>query len=400
MTAQAATVVRGHGAGREASAPRGALAGAARSASAAGPAPVMVSIAHLHKAYAGVPAVRGVSLDVVKGDFVTILGPSGCGKTTLLKMIAGFVAPDSGAITLGGRPVAATPPHLRSIGMVFQRLALFPHMTVEQNVSFPLRMRGFAKAGHAERVSRFLEIVRLTGFGSRYPHELSGGQQQRVAIARALVFEPELLLLDEPLSSLDRKLREEMQDEFKRIQAMLGVTTINVTHDQKEALLLSDQLVVMRDGLVEQAGPPREVYRRPRSLFVASFLGAPILLRGVVASGAHDGCEVVVGALTLRASTGGAALAPGATARLALRMEQAQAGPGAERCGARVLGEVAMLSYEGDRTVCKVRCPALGGAEIKVFLHEGGDGAQPGVGDPLLVGWDESDLLAFPDDGA
>jgi ABC-type nitrate/sulfonate/bicarbonate transport system ATPase subunit len=210
----------------------------------------LVDVRGVDKRFGDTLAVSDASLRVARGDFLTIVGPSGCGKTTLLRMIAGFDRPDAGEIELHGARVEAVPPHKRSIGMVFQKLALFPHMTAAQNVAYPLKMRRFDPSDIPGRVTRYLDLVQLGGYGARRPHELSGGQQQRVAIARALSFGPDLLLLDEPLSALDKKLREEMQLEFRRIQQELGVTTINVTHDQREALVMSDRIVVMQGGRV------------------------------------------------------------------------------------------------------------------------------------------------------
>ncbi|WP_230426370.1 ABC transporter ATP-binding protein [Paragemmobacter aquarius] len=234
----------------------------------------------------GKPAVDAVSFRLEQGRFLTILGPSGSGKTTLLRMIAGFDRPTRGQIMVGGKPVDAAPPHRRSVGMVFQKLALFPHMTAAENVAFPLKMRRFNPAGIAGRVRQFLDLVKLDGYGDRRVNALSGGQQQRVAIARALVFEPELLLLDEPLAALDRKLREEMQLEFRRIQHELGVTTINVTHDQREALVVSDEIIVMDGGRIQQQARPVALYREPANTFVAGFLGVSTFLQGVAAEGA------------------------------------------------------------------------------------------------------------------
>lgn len=216
---------------------------AAASQEAEGDGEIAVTVRNVGMDFDGVHAVKNASFDLPKGRFLTILGPSGSGKTTLLRMIAGFQTPSSGEIFINGEAVSAVPPHKRSIGMVFQRLALFPHMTAAENVAFPLKMRRRDARTIPERVERYLALVRLAGYGGRRIHELSGGQQQRVAIARALVFEPDLLLLDEPLAALDRKLREEMQLEFRRIQRELGVTTINVTHDQREALVVSDDIV-------------------------------------------------------------------------------------------------------------------------------------------------------------
>jgi putative spermidine/putrescine transport system ATP-binding protein len=225
-------------------------------------------------------AVDGLSLGVDRGEFVALLGPSGCGKTTTLQMIAGFVEPTSGAVRLEGRDLLAMKPSRRGLGIVFQSYALFPHMTVAENVAFGLEMQGVAAAERTRRVGETLELVGLTAFSGRFPRQLSGGQQQRVALARALVIRPQILLLDEPLSNLDAKLREEMQIELRQIQRTVGTTTILVTHDQAEAMALSDRIVVMNHGRAEQIGPPHEAYERPATPFVASFLGKTNLLDG------------------------------------------------------------------------------------------------------------------------
>jgi len=220
------------------------------------------------------------SLAVEKGEFISLLGPSGCGKTTTLQMIAGFVEPSGGAIRLEGRDLRAVKPAKRGLGIVFQSYALFPHMTVADNVSFGLEMQGTAKAERAARIAETLDLVGLGAFAARYPRQLSGGQQQRVALARALVIRPAILLLDEPLSNLDAKLREEMQIELRQIQRTVGTTTILVTHDQAEAMALSDRIVVMNQGRAEQIGPPHEAYERPATAFVANFLGKTNLVKG------------------------------------------------------------------------------------------------------------------------
>ena len=234
----------------------------------------------LTKSFGAHNAVDGLTLGVEKGEFVALLGPSGCGKTTTLQMIAGFVEPTSGAIRLGGRDLLAIKPAKRGLGIVFQSYALFPHMTVEENVGFGLEMQGVAAAERKTRVAETLELVGLGAFASRFPRQMSGGQQQRVALARALVIRPQILLLDEPLSNLDAKLREGMQIELRQIQRTVGTTTILVTHDQAEAMALSDRIVVMNQGRAEQIGPPHEAYERPATPFVANFLGKTNLVDG------------------------------------------------------------------------------------------------------------------------
>ena len=256
------------------------------------PAPY-VQFQHVDKSYDGATmVVRDLELDVYEGEFLTLLGPSGSGKTTCLMMLAGFEAPTAGTIHIAGRAVADLPPRKRDIGMVFQNYALFPHMTVGGNLAFPLQVRGLAKGTTAQRVQRALELVRLEGFEDRRPGQLSGGQQQRVAIARALVFEPELVLMDEPLGALDRRLREEMQFEIRRIQRSLGVTVVYVTHDQQEAMAMSDRVAVFHRGRIEQVAPPEVLYEEPQRPFVAAFIGDNNLLPGRVVGVDGDICVV------------------------------------------------------------------------------------------------------------
>ena len=232
-----------------------------------------VSVEGVAKSFGGTPAVKDVSLKVRKGEFLTLLGPSGCGKTTLLNLIAGFLEPERGEIFIDGEPVTRVPPYLRSIGMVFQNYALFPHMTVAQNVAFGLKMRKVRPHEIARRVTEALDMVRMPQMGGRSPRQLSGGQQQRVALARALVINPKVVLLDEPFSAIDKNLRAEMQVELKQIQKRVGITTLFVTHDQSEALSLSDRIAVMAHGRIEQLSEPAQLYRSPASSFVASFIG-------------------------------------------------------------------------------------------------------------------------------
>src|SRR4051794_5427565 len=227
----------------------------------------------LTKRFGDAAAVDDLSLAVEKGEFVSLLGPSGCGKTTTLQMIAGFVEPSAGAIRLGERDLTKVKPALRGLGIVFQSYALFPHMTAAENIAFGLEMRGVGKPEQFRRVADALTLVGLDGYADRYPRRMSGGQQQRVALARALVIKPDVLLLDEPLSNLDAKLREEMQIELRQIQRSIGTTTVLVTHDQTEAMALSDRIVVMSKGRIEQIGTPHEAYERPASAFVSQFLG-------------------------------------------------------------------------------------------------------------------------------
>lgn len=249
----------------------------------------------LTKRYEDIVVVDELSLTIRAGEFVTMLGPSGSGKTTTLMMIAGFVPPTSGDIALGDRSMVDLPPFRRNIGVVFQHYALFPHMRVFDNVAFPLKMRKVGRGEIKERVGGILDLVRLQGMADRYPRQLSGGQQQRVALARALVYNPPLLLLDEPLGALDKKLREEMQLEIKHIQRQLGLSVIHVTHDQEEALVMSDRICVMDHGRIQQVGSPHELYERPANRFVASFIGESNFIRGEVLAAGEDRGMLQVG---------------------------------------------------------------------------------------------------------
>lgn len=257
-------------------------------------APAHLTLTGLNKSFGATRAVTDFNLRVARGSFTTLLGPSGCGKTTVLRMLAGFVEPDGGQVLIDGVNQNGRPPNLRGVGMVFQEYALFPHMTVSANVSYGLRMQRTPKAQRQERVAAVLKQLGLTALADRYPHELSGGQQQRVALGRVLALQPEVLLMDEPLSNLDAKLRLRLRADLKELQRQLGITTVYVTHDQEEALSLSDQLVVMDRGRIQQVGQPEDVYLRPTNRFVAEFVGLANLLPGRVTG-------VGAGAVTMRA---------------------------------------------------------------------------------------------------
>jgi len=346
-----------------------------------------------------VQAVKDVNFFLPKGSVLTILGPSGCGKTTLLRMIAGFDAPTEGEIFIQGQPVSAVPPHQRSIGMVFQKLALFPHMTAAENIAYPLKMRRFDPAAIPDRVAKYLTLVQLAGMGDRRIHELSGGQQQRVAIARALSFNPDLLLLDEPLSALDKKLREEMQLEFRRIQQELGVTTINVTHDQREALVMSDEIIVMSDGVIQQDADPVGLYREPVNRFVAGFIGLTSLLIGEVTAVDGTGVTVRINGSSLRGRTVADTLASGAAVECAVRAEQVRifpSGRAPDRFDNVFNGVIDQPIFEGDRMVYQVRCPDLGGAVIFIFDHDPARHQLHRKDAPVRIGWNASDLLVYP----
>ncbi|MGJ3262562.1 MAG: ABC transporter ATP-binding protein [Salinarimonas sp.] len=311
-----------------------------------------VQLKNIVKRFGGFTAVHPSSLEIPAGAFVTLLGPSGCGKTTTLRMIAGLLDPSEGEIVIGDRRVNDVPIHKRNLGLVFQNYALFPHKTVAENVAFGLRYRHVPKAEIAQRVADALELVQLPHLGARYPKELSGGQQQRIALARAVVVQPDGLRLDGPLSALDANLREDMRVELKRIQDRIGVTTVFVTHDQSEALALSDRVVVMSDGRVEQVGTPQEVYDRPASAFVARFLGASNILPAIVA-GREGGAVVLESPLLGRIpvpAAKAARLDGAGPAQLVVRAEKLQLRPrGTAAEGVATLdARVETVDYQGQ----------------------------------------------------
>ncbi len=320
-----------------------------------------IRIERVTKRYGTVVAVRDLTLEVRDREFVTLLGPSGCGKTTLLRLVAGFGAPDAGVIRVGdvtlSSPDAVVPPERRGMGMVFQNYAIWPHKTVYENVAFGLRVRKVAGAEARERVARVLELVNLAGLQSRYPSELSGGQQQRVALARSLVVEPGILLLDEPLSNLDAKLRERMRWELKELQRRTGITFVYVTHDQAEAMALSDRIAVMHQGTLLQVGTPREVYARPASRTVADFMGLVNLVPGRVRRRPGDVAGVVLGGRQfVRVGVPGG-LADGAAVHLAIRPEDVHVAPAAGEAGPEegaMPAKVAEVTFLGNLTDCQV----------------------------------------------
>jgi spermidine/putrescine transport system ATP-binding protein len=345
------------------------------------------------KVFAGAAAVQEFSLDIADGEFVSLLGPSGCGKTTLLRMIAGFEFPDSGRILLEGRDITATPAHKRPVNMVFQRVTLFPHLNVFDNIAFGLTLKRVSKAEVRTRVGDALDLVRLPGFAERAVGTLSGGQAQRVALARAIVNRPKVLLFDEPLSALDLQIRRELQVELKDIHRELRSTFVYVTHDQEEAMTMSDRIVVMRGGLILQVGDPIEVYRAPASLFVASFVGNPNVWAGTVTAVQNGSVDVTVGEHRFKAPTPSAPVRVGDAVALVLRAEaltlSARTTAAPELCAAH--GTVAdvrfagtVVSYRvdlGDRQLTVSRPPQ---AEI---LHEG---------EPVTVTWSPRDSILLP----
>jgi putative spermidine/putrescine transport system ATP-binding protein len=338
--------------------------------------------------------VAHLDCSIAKGEFLTFLGPSGSGKTTALMMLAGFEAPSSGEILLNGRSLAGVAPHRRNMGVVFQNYALFPHMTVAENIAFPLAARRVSSGEARKRVARVLELVRLVGFESRRPAELSGGQQQRVALARALVFDPELILMDEPLGALDKQLREQLQIEIKHIQAQLGVTVIYVTHDQSEALTMSDRIAVFANGSVQQVASPRELYERPSSSFVAQFVGSNNRLTGVLTEAQHDHCVVTSNdGLRIHAKLAAArgTLLPGDDVELSIRPERVILGATADLENV-FPAKILELIYCGDHF--GVRLAVAGSGEIVAKL-DAASGGRLERGAAVTIGWRAGDCRAF-----
>jgi putative spermidine/putrescine transport system ATP-binding protein len=350
-----------------------------------------VTLPNLLKRFGTTLAVDDVSLDVPDGELVALLGPSGCGKTTTLRMIAGFIAADAGRILLADRDITGLPPNRRNAAMVFQRYALFPHMTVAQNVAFGLEMRRRARHEIDSLVADALRQVRLQGFEARLPRELSGGQQQRVALARALVIKPDVLLLDEPLSNLDAKLRHEVRLEIRELQKRLGLTTVFVTHDQEEALVLADRLVVMHQGAVQQIGSPTDLYDRPANYFVADFIGKSNFFRGRMIGDREFATEK---GTRIRL----AAIPQNSTADLlALRPEKIMLGAAADQMPNRYSARIELITYLGPITEYQMR---LGNGDTLV-LHE--QNRHPpkladaqGAGE-VIIGWDTTACLPLAD---
>ncbi|MGI4802447.1 MAG: ABC transporter ATP-binding protein [Janthinobacterium lividum] len=349
----------------------------------------MSGAAHLRidgvsKRFRGTTVLDGIALDVAQGEFLSLLGPSGCGKTTLLRILAGLLPPDAGRVVLGRADVTRVAPHRRNVGVVFQNYALFPHLTVSENVAFGLRARGRPADGIPARVSELLSMVQLGHLAGRPTAQLSGGQQQRVAIARALATGPDLLLLDEPLSALDRKLRETMQVELRRLLRQLDVTAIFVTHDQEEALALSDRIAVMHAGRIEQLATPQVIYDRPATPFVMDFVGQATVLHGTM-----------VGGTTLRTAYGEVevegTLPPGKAAMLAIRPERIAAGMPVESGRAGVTLPLAARTFLGSR--CLLHGAMAGEDRATVELPAS---AAEAVGDNVLLTWKVSDGILFP----
>ena len=340
-------------------------------------------------------AVDQLSLAVNKGEFLTVLGPSGSGKTTILMMLAGFEDPTGGEILLNGRSLYKIPPFRRNIGVVFQSYALFPHKTVAENVAFPLKRRKLPRATINEKVSSMLEIVELNGFEMRRPNQLSGGQQQRVALARALVFEPSLVLMDEPLGSLDRKLREQMQLEIKKLHEACGMTFIYVTHDQDEALTMSDRIAIIDKGRIQQVGTPQEIYERPTNAFVAQFIGENNMLTGTVQGINGSTCTVALD--TGQVITAQRMGVDGNDSRTLVCVRPERISINGRQNGNRnsLTGTVAELIYFGDHTRACVDVPGLGMVIAKLPHHTNNGHMQPRRGCEVKLHWEDQSCIAL-----
>jgi putative spermidine/putrescine transport system ATP-binding protein len=357
-------------------------------------ADIIVRFTNVQKSYDGETlVVKNLNLDIPKGEFLTMLGPSGSGKTTTLMMLAGFEPATHGEIYLKGKPINNTPPHKRGIGMVFQNYALFPHMTINENLAFPLQVRNMGKAEVEDRVKKILKLVELPQMGNRRPGQLSGGQQQRIAVARALVFEPELVLMDEPLGALDKQLREQMQYEIKHIHDRLGVTVVYVTHDQSEALTMSNRIAVFNDGVVQQLSTPDELYERPQNSFVAQFIGENNKLKGTVA---EIGADKVA---TVKLDSGDVvkALAVNVKARgdrtlLSVRPERIDINPAAA-ADVTLKARIAELIYLGDHI--RARLEVAGHDDFIVKVPNKAGHEHVAEGNEVSIGWKAADCRAL-----
>jgi spermidine/putrescine transport system ATP-binding protein len=347
-----------------------------------------VRLEEVVKRFDDIVAVDGISVEIPRGSFFAMLGPSGCGKTTTLRMIGGFEEPTEGRIFLGDQDVVGLPPYKRDVNTVFQSYALFPHMTIEDNVGFGLERRGVAKGDRAGRVAEILELVGLGGYGKRKPKQLSGGQQQRVALARALVNHPRVLLLDEPLGALDLKLRKQMQLELKRIQHEVGLTFVHVTHDQEEAMTMADRIAVMNGGRIEQLGPPQELYEKPATAFVAGFLGVSNLLSGTVEG---------PGAIRLDSGELVRANVNGRSGRVAAGVRPEKITLGAGGGENELAGTVSESAYIGVATQLVVRTKA---GVMQVFAQNAGTGAHVlAPGSPVTLSWSPEATFVVDDAG-
>jgi putative spermidine/putrescine transport system ATP-binding protein len=349
-----------------------------------------IEIKELVKKFDSVIAVNGVDIEIKSGEFLTLLGPSGSGKTTTLNLVAGFEIPTAGKIILGGEDIAYKPPHKRNLGMVFQNYALFPHMKVFENIAFPLRARKVSQKVIKERVGETLSLVKLDGYEGRYPKQLSGGQQQRIALARALVYRPQALLMDEPLGALDKKLRDHMQIEIKRIQKEMGITMIYVTHDQEEALNISDRIGVMNSGKIEQIGPAREIYEKPNNYFVADFIGDANIIKGRITNSEKENAIVSVwGEMEIKAKNH-LNKSTGDSVHVVVRPERMRLVANEEKQDNCFTGTVWEASYVGEMIRYIIDIP--NGEQIGVKEHNIGQSIES-PGNEIAVGWGCEDAL-------
>ena len=360
----------------------------------------LLELRNLKKTYGSIVAVDDISVSLAAGEFLSFLGPSGSGKTSTLAMIAGLVEPSSGEILLNSKPLNPLPPYRRNIGMVFQNYALFPHMTVAKNIAFPLEMRRMRDSEISARVARALSLVGLENYGPRLPSQLSGGQQQRIALARAMVFEPPLLLMDEPLGALDKKLREQMQLEIKQLHRKLGMSIVYVTHDQEEALTMSDRIAVFNNGKIEQIGVASELYEEPATRFVASFIGETNLFAGTVTQIAGDHCLVAAGGLRLRARHR-RGLEHGQAVAVAVRPERmVLSDPKSvpENAENVAIGEVSELIYLGKSRKHVIRV----GDTLIITLQQIASGGEAifNIGDAAAVRWKATDAITIAEPGS
>ena len=337
--------------------------------------------------------VKDLNLDIAKGEFLTMLGPSGSGKSTSLMMLAGFESVTQGQILREGKQINNVPPHKRGIGMVFQNYALFPHLTISENLAFPLEVRGLSKSEIRDKVIRALDMVELGHFGGRHPGQLSGGQQQRVAVARALVFEPDLVLMDEPLGALDRQLREQMQYEIKHIHERLGVTVVYVTHDQSEALTMSDRIAVFNDGVIQQLSSAKALYEKPDNSFVAQFIGENNKLNGKVSEISGESCKITLldgTEVTAKAVNVGN---PGASTTVSIRPERLEINPNDASVTNRLAGRIEELIYHGDHI--RTRMSVAGNSNFIVKVPNTATARHLDVGDTATIGWRTEDGRAL-----
>lgn len=351
-----------------------------------------ISINGLRKEFGSVLAVDGVDFDITEGEFISILGPSGSGKSTILRMIAGFESPTAGEIQIGENDIVGNPPFERDVNMMFQDLALFPHLTVAENIAYGLQQSGVSKAEREDRVQEMLEIVHLEGYGDRDPHELSGGEQQRVALARALVNEPKLLLFDEPLASLDRKLRQHMQIELQQIQHETGITFLYVTHDQEVAMAVSDRLIVLNEGQIEQIGTAQELYDEPNNSFVANFIGDINMLPAEIE---RDNGEMAIDINDITQAVGGSYVDPAvrdsdsSEIDLCIRPDETQIEPSPAPAESMISGTVRNRIYKGGTTTYHID------TDVGTITAEQGT-SQFNVGDEVGVSWSDDAAYLFP----